>query len=345
VSTHNEIPFVPYIAVPILPPSEPPPILHFYLPSQQEHGLLPFGSFESHSLLLLPSDSGSGGVMQTCMYNPKQEERNDVNEVNEDIKDRRLFTAVNPCVSSARNDTTVNPCDSSARNNERKKEPRIYNTQQQERKERNTTTRKNTRRSKNADANPRTSYLLSRYVTLNFESLYIQSFFLYSFRLQQKSSLIRPALQSVSVPQVYKKHPLSPTIAQVQQMFKENAISIPIACEMYFIFLFISSVPVSILLSIIQSLYCSLLDRNPLQQLSSPRQSFIPKVMSIWNIIEAKLQSIINVITLSCDQSLYKISLKLQFFSSDFGKSLIWKCYRLLLSSSKSQKTDSDPIL
>ena len=53
--------------------------------------------------------------------------------------------------------------------------------------------------------------------------------------------------------------------------------------------------------------YCPLLDRNPLQQLSSPRRSSIPKVMSVWDIIEAKLQSIIDKITLSCDQSLCKI--------------------------------------
>jgi hypothetical protein len=89
---------------------------------------------------------------------------------------------------------------------------------------------------------------------------------------------------------------MSPTITQVLQMFKGDAISIPIACEIYFIFLFISSVPISILLSILQSFYCPLLGRNPLQQLSSPRQSFIPKVMSVSDTIEAKLQSIIDMI-------------------------------------------------
>ena len=190
---------------------------------------------------------------------------------------------------------------------------------------------------------------------MNFESLYIQLFFLYSFKLKHKSSLIQPALYSVSVSQVYKNHILSPTISQVLRKFMEIVIAIwnLIAYEIDFIFLLISITSRLLLISsqapmqsnteqsialIPPSNYCPLLDRNPLQQLSSPRQSFIPKVMSIWNIIEAKLQSIADVIPLSCDQSLYKISLKLQFFSSDFGKSLIWKCYRSLLSSSKSQK-------
>jgi hypothetical protein len=190
---------------------------------------------------------------------------------------------------------------------------------------------------------------------MNSHSLDLQLFLLYSFRPQNKFNLVQPASKSVSVPQVYKNHPLSPTISQVLWKFTEIIVAIwnLIAYEIDFIFLLISITSRLLLISsqapmqsnteqsialIPPSNYCPLLDRNPLQQLSSPRQSFIPKVMSIWNIIEAKLQSITYVIPLSCDQSLYKISLKLQFFSSDFGKSLIWKCYRSLLSSSKSQK-------
>jgi hypothetical protein len=237
----------------------------------------------------------------------------------------------------------------------------IYNPQQQEEKEnkrrqkepRNATTRKNTRRSKNADANPRTSSLLTCYAALSFDSSCIQSFLLYSFRPQNKFSLVQPASKQVSVPQV--NHPLSPTISQVLRKFTKIVIAIwnLIAYEIDFIFLLIAITSRLLLLSslapmqsntehsialIPPSNYCPLLDKNLLQQLSSPRQGFIPKVLSVWDIIEAKLQSIIDMITLSCDQSLYKIFLKLQFFSSSYGKSDIWNCYRLFLSPAKARK-------
>jgi hypothetical protein len=80
----DAIPFAPYVVVPPLPPSEPPPMLLSYSPfhsSQNKHEFVPSG-FNNSPSLLLSSDSGSGGVFvpngidkPKGTSNPKQEER------------------------------------------------------------------------------------------------------------------------------------------------------------------------------------------------------------------------------------------------------------------------------
>jgi hypothetical protein len=77
----NDIEIVPHMSIPTLPPSEPPPTFLSYsssYSSRKEHVIVHHG-FDNSMSLPLSSNSGSGGVMQTCMYNPKQEERKERN--------------------------------------------------------------------------------------------------------------------------------------------------------------------------------------------------------------------------------------------------------------------------